>query len=63
VAGYDGIEEGEHALAPLTTLKQPVYDIARRLVQMLLQEIEGRTLVEKKVLLQPELVVRASTGG
>ena len=61
VAGFDGIEETEHTLPPLTTLKQPVYDIARRLVSMLLALIRGETLADRHVRLQPELIIRAST--
>ncbi len=63
VAGYDGIEDAEHTQPPLTTLKQPVYDMARRLVDMLLALINGRPVPERAVLLRPELIVRGSTGG
>lgn len=63
VAGFDGTEDAEHADPPLTTLNQPVYEIARRLVRMLLALIAGEPLAERHVLLQPELIVRASTGG
>lgn len=61
VAGYDGIEDAEHTRPPLTTLNQPVYDIARRLVKMLLTLIANGSLTERQVLLQPELIVREST--
>lgn len=61
VAGFDGIEEAERSDPPLTTLVQPIYDIARRLVRMLLQEINGEPVVERRVRLKPELIVRAST--
>lgn len=62
-AGYDGIEDAEHTQPPLTTLNQPVYDIARRLVEMLVKLITGEPLTERQVLLRPELIVRESTGG
>lgn len=62
IAGYDGIEDAEHTDPPLTTLNQPVYDLARRLVQMLLAQIDGTPLSDRRVLLQPELLVRESTG-
>ncbi len=55
VAGYDGIEDAEHT--------QPVYDIARRLVSMLLALSADEPLSERHVLMQPELIVRGSTGG
>lgn len=41
IAGFDGIEEGGHTQPPLTTLKQPVYAIARDLIRLLLAEING----------------------
>ncbi|MBI4771656.1 MAG: LacI family DNA-binding transcriptional regulator [Chloroflexi bacterium] len=63
VAGFDGIEDGEHSQPPLTTLKQPVYRIAQRLVEMALTLATGEPLPEPHVLLQPELIVRESTGG
>lgn len=61
VAGFDGIEDAEHTTPPLTTLNQPVYDCARRLVRMLTALINNQTLDEPHVLLQPELIIRDST--
>lgn len=63
VAGFDGVEEGENVQPPLTTLKQSVYDIAVRLIHMLIHVINGETLIERTPLVQPELIIRASTGG
>ncbi len=62
IAGYDGTEDAEHTQPPLTTLKQPIYDIARRLVCMLLTRLAGETLAESQIILQPDLIVRESTG-
>jgi len=62
VAGYDGIKEGEYATPPLTTLVQPTYEIACLLVRMLVQLVRGEALAENTVVLQPELVVRESSG-
>jgi len=62
VAGYDGIEDSEHTQPPLTTLRQPIYDHARRLVRMLLALIAGEPLAERQIVVQPELLVRGSTG-
>lgn len=61
IAGYDGTEDSEHTDPPLTTLKQPIYDTARQLVEMLLKRIVGEPLTEPHLILQPELIVRAST--
>lgn len=63
VAGYDGTEESEHTQPALTTLRQPVYDTARQLATMLIAGIKGEPIAEQQIILQPELVVRESTGG
>lgn len=63
VAGFDGIEDAAHTDPPLTTLNQPVYIIARRLVEMVLKVASGDVLAEPQILLQPELTIRASTTG
>lgn len=62
VAGYDGTDDSEHAQPPLTTLKQPVYETARRLVTMLLARITGEKLDPMQEIIQPELIIRESTG-
>jgi LacI family transcriptional regulator len=61
VAGFDGLEDAANTDPPLTTLNQPVYDIARRVVGMLVQIINGEAPTEPHVLLQPELIIRQST--
>jgi LacI family transcriptional regulator len=63
VAGFDGIADAEHTSPPLTTLTQPLYEIARNLVKMLVTLIQNQPLGERRVQLQPELLVRKSTGG
>lgn len=63
VTGFDGIEDAETTQPPLTTLDQPVYEIARRLARMLLALVAGEKLEEPHVMLQPNLIVRASSGG
>ena len=61
IAGYDGIREAEYSDPPLTTITQPTYEIGRRLVKMLLAEINHQPLDEVHPLLEPELILRAST--
>lgn len=63
VAGFDGIADSAHTQPPLTTLDQPVYDIARQLVRMLLALLHGAPPAPAQVTIQPRLVIRASTGG
>lgn len=65
VAGFDGIAEAEHTQPPLTTLNQPVYEIARGLVDMLVGLIRdgagAKNAPRPQTLLQPELIERDST--
>jgi LacI family transcriptional regulator len=61
IAGFDGTEAGEHAHPPLTTIAQPVYKIGRQVCQLLVRSLNGEALPDKKIILQPELVVRASS--
>jgi LacI family transcriptional regulator len=63
VTGFDGIQGFEHTQPPLTTIDQPVYQIARRLVQMLAAQIGGTPLEEKHVQIEPVLEIRQSTAG
>ncbi len=63
VAGYDGTEDAAHAEPPMTTLKQPTYDTARRLVRMLVAVLRGEPIEERSIIIKPQLIVRASTGG
>ncbi|CAG0958067.1 HTH-type transcriptional repressor CytR [Anaerolineae bacterium] len=62
VAGFDDIPAAEYAHPALTTIQQPIYEIGQRLVRMLLAIIRGEDLPESQILLQPKLVVRASSG-
>jgi DNA-binding LacI/PurR family transcriptional regulator len=62
IAGFDGISDAAHTQPPLTTLDQPVYDIARQLISMLLSLINGQPLKERQVKIQPKLLIRESTG-
>jgi DNA-binding LacI/PurR family transcriptional regulator len=63
IAGFDGIADAAHTQPPLTTLDQPVYDIARQLVSMLLALINGKPLDERQIKIRPKLLIRESTGG
>jgi LacI family transcriptional regulator len=62
VAGFDGVRDARYSNPPLTTLDQPVYDIARQLVRLLSAQISGQPLPMTRVVLQPTLLIRASTG-
>jgi DNA-binding LacI/PurR family transcriptional regulator len=58
VIGFDGVPEGASSNPPLTTVRQPIYEIGRRAVAAIL---EPASLAPRQQLLPVELVVRAST--
>jgi LacI family transcriptional regulator len=61
VTGFDGLQDSIFTQPPLTTIDQPVYDIARQLIRMVLAEIAGKTIPERQVIIEPVLRIRAST--
>ncbi len=63
IAGFDGIEETEHTSPPLTSLHQPLYAIARNLVNLLVASVQNLPLDEPRIRVRPELLIRESTEG
>ncbi len=62
VTGFDDVYLAEHDHPPLTTLRQPIYEMGERLCQMVLRMLRGDALEQPQVLLTPRLMVRQSTG-
>lgn len=62
VVGFDDIQMAASYQPPLTTIRQPTYRIGVMLSRMLIQLINGEELDERRVILQPELIVRESCG-
>ncbi|MBN1562624.1 MAG: LacI family DNA-binding transcriptional regulator [Anaerolineae bacterium] len=62
VAGFDDIPAALDAEPQLTTIHQPIYQIGRQLTDMLVNLMQGNTPDKPHILLQPELIIRASSG-
>jgi len=64
VIGYGDLLAAKGLLPALTTVKQSPYDIGRRAARQVLDRIEKKCVAEEpvRIRLEPELVVRASTG-
>jgi len=62
VVGYDDSPLMAFTDPPLTTVRQPVQTLCRAAVQMLLAEIRGERASRTEIVVEPELVVRRSTG-
>lgn len=61
LVGCDGIEDTEYLDAPLTTIRQPLEQMCQLAVQFLQERITHVDIERQVAVLQPELVVRAST--
>lgn len=61
IVGYDDIALAVQLATPLTTIRQPAALLGRLAADMVIEQIEGRSEQPLHRLLQPELVVRASS--
>lgn len=61
VVGFDNIPESALHSPPLTTVNQPIKDMGRQAVQMLVRLMKGDELEKTHVTLDTHLVVRGST--
>lgn len=61
IVGVDDIEVSQHLDPALTTVRQPLHDLARAGIELLLKLVQGETPDHEQVILEPELVVREST--
>jgi DNA-binding LacI/PurR family transcriptional regulator len=62
VVGFDDIRLAEYTSPPLTTIRQPAAEIARRATELLMDLTQGKQVKVTRHLLVPELVVRKSSG-
>jgi alanine racemase len=62
VIGFDDSTLMNFTEPPLTTLRQPVQELALAAVRALLEEINGDEIPRSEFLFSPELIVRGSTG-
>lgn len=64
VVGYDDIDFAASTAVPLTSVRQPTELLARAALELLEEELSGAdSHVHGRRLLEPHLVVRASSGG
>jgi LacI family transcriptional regulator len=63
LVGYDDIDFASAAMVPLSSVRQPTELIGRTAVGILLEEAAAAEPRPRQVVFQPELVVRASSGG
>lgn len=62
VGGFDNIRSSAFVHPGLTTMHQPIFEIGQLLTTMLSQIIAGQHPADSARLLQPELIIRGSSG-
>jgi len=62
VGGFDDYPMTQYIDPPLTTLRQPIIEVGKQIITMLLEVINGENNSEPRtIMLNPELVIRGST--
>ncbi|HEX8994770.1 MAG TPA: LacI family DNA-binding transcriptional regulator [Ktedonobacterales bacterium] len=61
VVGFDGLGLATFVTPALTTVSQPIPQVGKLLVRLLLAELHAEPVAERHILLDPELIIRAST--
>lgn len=62
VIGFDDVQIAGYSEPPLTTIRQPLERMGQLAARSLIDRIEKRAEYQSEIVIQPELVVRASTG-
>lgn len=62
ILGVDNVEVGRFVVPPLTTVRQPLDEMAERSLKMLIELMNGNIPAEQHVTLEPDLIIRESTG-
>ena len=62
VVGFDDIPAAAFHYPSLTTVRQPLHRMGELAVEMLVERLENSREMEPEIAVQPELVVRESTG-
>jgi DNA-binding LacI/PurR family transcriptional regulator len=61
IVGFDDVQIGAYFTPPLTTVAQPVEEICRKAMELLIEQLNGKKEV-RQVTVQPGLVIRKSCG-
>ena len=63
VVGFDDSTIAALADPPLSSVRQPIEEMGREMIRLLLDSLASRARVSRRLILATELVVRASSGG
>ncbi|PKO06324.1 MAG: LacI family transcriptional regulator [Chloroflexi bacterium HGW-Chloroflexi-3] len=60
VIGFDDAPMSQYLYPPLSSIRQPIREAGRLCVEQLIKLMEGESLIERQILLNPKLIIRAS---
>jgi DNA-binding LacI/PurR family transcriptional regulator len=63
IVGFDSTALCDHTDPPLTSMRQPIYDMAARALTLLTERLHGETPDKTQIRVEPSLMVRHSCGG
>ena len=63
IVGYDDIEFARQSTVPLTSIRQPAYEMGRTAAQLITAALTGEPPTSRHIVFEPELVIRESTIG
>lgn len=61
VTGFDDTPGVQHLSPPLTSVRQPIWQVGQKIVQLLIQLIQGASPAQCQLTLAPRLIVRQSS--
>ncbi|CAN5398339.1 LacI family DNA-binding transcriptional regulator [soil metagenome] len=62
VVGFDSSDNCEFVVPPLTSVRQPVFEMAFAATELLVKLVRGTEVTQTQIEFEPELVIRSSTG-
>jgi len=62
ISGFDDIPLSQYLQPPLTTIRQPIWEVGQRSIELLFQIMAGHAPAEQQILLPAKLIIRQSTG-
>jgi len=63
IVGYDDIEFARQAVVPLTSIRQPAYEMGRTAAELITGQLSGTPPQQRHIVFEPNLMVRESTAG
>lgn len=63
ITGFDDAPLVQYLSPPLTSLRQPIWQIGQKVIELLVGIVEGTPLEETQILMPPRLVARGSSEG